>query len=214
MEDDTISQRYYLELAAAFVRGRLGPIASDALGLFRAGRKAGLSLHKFKRTSLPRVQKVIGLLTGLSPRTVLDIGSGRGAFLWPLLHTLRVIQVDAVDVSEQRVSDINAVRDGGIDRVKAHRMDVTRLGFDDDQFDITCALEVLEHLKDPHAACREILRVSTSYAIISVPSKPDDNEAHIQLFDHETMTQMVMNAGARAVDISYVRGHLIAFARI
>lgn len=40
----------------------------------------------FKRTAaLPRVRKVLGILHGLGPESVLDVGSGRGVFLCPLL---------------------------------------------------------------------------------------------------------------------------------
>jgi hypothetical protein len=75
-------ERYFSELATAFVRGRLGdPSASIDDGL-----AAGLRLHKFKRNEdLTRVRRVLSLLRGLAPATLLDIGSGRGTFLWPLL---------------------------------------------------------------------------------------------------------------------------------
>jgi hypothetical protein len=78
--------RYYESLAAAFVRGQLPEAAS--LGDIEAvemGVRAGLRIHKFKVTSLERVRRVLGILRSLAPRTVLDVGSGRGAFLWPLL---------------------------------------------------------------------------------------------------------------------------------
>ncbi len=85
-EDDG---RYYAELAAAFVRGKIG--GADDLSpeeLIGLGRARGLRLHKFKRQSeLPRARKVLGVLQGLAPAGLLDIGSGRGAFLWPLLDS-------------------------------------------------------------------------------------------------------------------------------
>src|SRR5262245_40225561 len=85
-EDDG---RYYAELAAAFVRGKLG-ITGDLSSeeLIGLGRERGLRLHKFKRQAeLPRVRRVLGILQGLAPAGLLDIGSGRGAFLWPLLDS-------------------------------------------------------------------------------------------------------------------------------
>lgn len=85
-EDDG---RYYAELAAAFVRGKIG--GADDLSpeeLIGLGRARGLRLHKFKRQSeLPRVRKALGVLQGLAPASLLDIGSERGAFLWPLLDS-------------------------------------------------------------------------------------------------------------------------------
>src|SRR5262249_35035544 len=64
-----LGDRYFLDLAAAFVRGKL-PSAPDLAPaeLVQYGLQAGLRLHKFKRTSgLPRVRKVLGILRGLAP---------------------------------------------------------------------------------------------------------------------------------------------------
>src|SRR5688572_5985487 len=106
------SERYYLELAAAFVRGRLEADPSlTPEELFRLGQAAGLKLHKFKKTmGLPRVKKVLGLLSGLYPESLLDIGTGRGAFLWPLLDAFPELPVCAVDAVTQRAADIQALR--------------------------------------------------------------------------------------------------------
>ena len=95
-------ERYFNELAAAFVRGRLNnPTASIDDGI-----AAGLRLHKFKQGSeLTRVRKVLGLLRALAPKSLLDVGSGRGTFRWPLVAAFPEVQVTAIDVSEQRASD-------------------------------------------------------------------------------------------------------------
>ena len=86
---------YYLDLGAAFVRGRL-PDAPDLppAELIEYGRAQGLRVHKFKRSAeLPRVRKVLGVLRSLGPSDLLDIGSGRGTFLWPLLDAFPNVQV-------------------------------------------------------------------------------------------------------------------------
>lgn len=70
-------ERYYTELAAAFVQGKLGAmphLSPDEI--IRQGLAAGLCLHKFKRNAeLPRVRKALGMLHGLAPETLLDVGS-------------------------------------------------------------------------------------------------------------------------------------------
>ena len=107
-------ERYFTELATAFVRGRLG----DPDATLEEGVDAGLRLHKFKQTAeLPRVKRVLGMLHGLAPGSLLDIGSGRGTFLWPLLASFPGLSVTAIDWSERRVSDLLAVRTGGIERL-------------------------------------------------------------------------------------------------
>src|SRR5262249_23235884 len=152
---------YFLDLAAAFVRGRL----PDAPGLPPAelveyGRTQGLRVHKFKRTTeLPRVRRVIGIFHGLDSADLLDIGSGRGTILWPVPDAFPDLPVTALDRSPQRVADLEAVRWGGIDRITPVAGDVTALDFPDRAFDVVTILEVLEHLTEPLAGAREVLRV-------------------------------------------------------
>lgn len=50
--------------------------------------------------------------------------------------------------------------------------DAERLPFPDGAFDLVVAVEVLEHLRDPHAGLAEITRVSRRHLILSVPREP------------------------------------------
>src|SRR5438132_153094 len=99
-EPGDLTTRYYLDLAAAFVRGRVHtPPGLSPEATFRHGTAQGLRLHKFKRSQeLPRIRRVFGFLHGLAPTDLLDIGSGRGVFIWPLLDTFPDLQVTATDV--------------------------------------------------------------------------------------------------------------------
>lgn len=204
---------YYRELAAAFVRGRLGDEPGDADALIRRGRTAGLKLHKFKRsTELPRVRKVIGILRAIAPDRLLDIGSGRGTFLWPLVDAFPTLAVTAVDHSARRAADLAAVARGGIARLQSVQMDAHALAFADDSFDVVTLLEVLEHLDDPARAAAEALRVARRFVVASVPSKPDDNPEHIHLFDARALERLF--AGATRVQCDYVLNHIVMVARV
>jgi ubiquinone/menaquinone biosynthesis C-methylase UbiE len=199
-------ERYFTELACAFVRGHLGADADLARGL-----EAGLKLHKFKRnTELPRVRRVIGLLRALAPTTLLDVGSGRGTFLWPLLDAFVELPVTSIDRDPRRARDLGAVRLGGITRLTVARADAQHLPFADQSFDAVSLLEVLEHLPDPSAAAREALRVARRFVIVSVPSKEDDNPEHIHLFDHQSLAQLFPS---RKVSFEHVLNHIIAIVR-
>lgn len=208
--------RYYERLAAAFARGRLGPAASDDTAAIKAGLAAGLRLHKFKADAAPlaRVSKVLGILRGLQPESVADIGSGRGAFLWPLLDAFPDLPVLAIDRSEQRAADLGAVRAGGIVNLNAARMDVTRLALAANSADVMTILEVLEHLEHPEQAAREALRVARRAVIVSVPSKPDDNPEHIQLFSPARLERLFLDAGASSVKLDGVLNHIVAVVRV
>ena len=190
---------YFLSAAAAFVRGRcrqgfpvaltneqlaspLQNLCDDQLtAIFQVDAHAGLKLHKFKRTmGLPRVRRVLGTLHSLAPENLLDVGSGRGVFLWPLLEAFRDLAVTAIDAKEQRANDLKAIHLGGVDRLSAYHMDVTKLSFENDAFDVVSMLEVLEHVPAAVQAVAEIVRVARRFIVLSVPSKPDDNPEHIE----------------------------------
>ena len=222
----------FRRLAAAYVRGRLGATSDyppglsltrplDALddaeldAVITAGVEADLRLHRFKRTmELPRVRRVLGILYGMQPENLLDIGSGRGAFLWPLLDAFPALRITALDRLAYRVADMRAVREGGVTALTAEQGDATALPFADRAFDVVTALEVLEHIPDTNRALAEICRVARRFVVISVPSKADNNPEHIHLFDRTTLTTMLQRHGAERVTTEHVLNHLIAVARM
>ncbi len=205
--------RYYTELAAAYVRGRLRRSDLDDAELIALGRERGLRLHRFKRKQLPRVRKVVGILKGLRPAELLDVGSGRGTFLWPLLDAEPALPVAAIDLAFHRVRDLVAARAGGVTRLRPSRQSVLTLGFADRAFDAVTALEVLEHLERPRVAARELLRVARRFVVASVPSKEDNNPQHVQCFSRDAFRDLFLAAGARAVTIDHVLNHRIAVVK-
>ncbi len=208
--------RYYTELAAAFVRGKLGAsLHLSCEAIIQSGVDAGLRLHKFKRnTELPRVRKVLGILRGLAPASLIDIGSGRGTFLWPLLDSFPDLSVVAIDKKSQRVYDIDAVRRGGRENLSVALADAASLCFTDRSADIVTLLEVMEPLALPEKAALEAVRVARGFVIASVPSKEDDNPEHLHSFDKARLEEIFLSAGARRVKFEYVLNHLIAIAAL
>jgi 2-polyprenyl-3-methyl-5-hydroxy-6-metoxy-1,4-benzoquinol methylase len=217
----------YTRLAAAYVRGALradagadeAPLESLSAGqraaIIELGRARGLKLHRFKRTmGLARVQAVLGILRGINPAELLDIGSGRGAFLWPLLDAMPELPVTASDTLAHRVADIQRVADGGVLTLTAARADATKLPFADGSFDVVTMLEVLEHIPDTAAALRSALRVARRFLVLSAPSRPDTNPGHMHLFSAPQLSELLRAHGASRVTIEHVPGHLIAVAKV
>lgn len=209
----------FTALAAAYVRGvrpelALPDHADDAV-VIAAGRAAGLRLHPFKRTmGLARVERVLSILAGMAPDSLLDIGSGRGAFLWPLLDRFPSLPVTALEPDTYRYARLAAVARGGLATLTVAPDEVAALPFADNAFDGATVLEVLEHLVDPVPAARSLVRVCRRFVIASVPSQPDDNPEHLRLFSATELQALWREAGARRVTVQHVRGHRIAVAML
>lgn len=225
--------QYHLRLVAAYVRGRhlqlgepdlpasLSTPALESLSepeliaIVEYGLVAGLRLHRFKQTmGLARVERVLGYLQGIQPTELLDIGSGRGAFLWPLLTTFPMLPVTAMDADKARAEQLKAVQLGGVAQLDADCLDVTLLPFAENQFDVVTALEVLEHIPAVERAIAEIVRVARRFVIISAPSRPDDNPEHIHLFSQPQLRTLFANCGVDNLKFEYVHNHQLLIANV
>lgn len=209
-------ESHYLDLAACFVRGHHPDLAGGyPCPILAAAAQRGTKLYPFKRsTELPRVRRILGMVQQLQPGSLLDIGSGRGVFLWPLLDRCPWLAVTAIDADPQRAADFDAVRRGGWEQLQSQCMDAARLAFAAASFDVVTVLEVLEHVADPLLVAREIVRVARGHMLASVPSEADDNPEHIRLFDGRSLIDLFLTAGARDARVEAVRGHLLLFASI
>lgn len=202
---------HYEQFAAAYVRGKLGIDGSDQEVLERAG---DLRLHRFKRSNqLPRVRKVLGTLHGLAPERLLDLGTGRGVFLWPLLEEFPCLEVVCVDLLDYRVADLQAVSRGGVERLTAVQCGLEDMPFGDGEFPVVTMLEVLEHTPDPLRALTEVARVCERSLVISVPSHEDDNPEHLHLFGAAQLKQWLEQLGFARVKTDGVLNHLVLLAQ-
>lgn len=216
-------------LAAAYVRGLgrcplprelaempLGALTGQELArIVEEGRRAGLKLHHFKqRDDLPRVSAVLGLLRGVQPETLLDVGSGRGAFLFPFLRDFPETPVTAVDLLSHRVELLQAMAAGGVERLTAIRQDICDWDVPDGYFDVVTLLEVLEHIPRVDRAVEAAVRLARRYVVVTVPSKPDNNPEHIHLLTKEKLTALFSAAGCEKLKFGGVNGHLLAIASL
>lgn len=147
----------------------------------------------FKRydPELPRISKVLGILKSVNPTSVLDIGSGRGRALWPMLETLPEADFLCIDQVEWRCEIINAVHNGGIKRVQAVPGNILDIPYRNNYFDVVTALEVIEHIPLARDALYQIMRLAKQFTIITVPSKPDNNPEHVHFFNQKHFMDLI-----------------------
>lgn len=231
------AEYYFLDPAAAFVRGtsRREAVLSvptrllepplenlsdaDKGELIQIGQNADLHLKKFKRaySTMPRVRRSLGFLRTTAPESLLDIGSGRGNFLWPCLDAFPWLPITALEFTPHRFELHQTVQTGGIQRLSPVFGDIQSItpeAFGGKTFDVATFFEVLEHIPDSNAAIRSAIRLARRFLIISVPSKPDDNPEHIHLFDEEILTRLFHDNGIDSIRFDYVPNHLFAFVTL
>jgi len=108
------------------------------------------------------------LLNGTETNLLLDAGCGEGFVTHYLLQNRNSLRVWGLDI------DRDALQYNGQQNPKNRLFqgDIYRLPFADNTFPLVMCTEVLEHLEKPLEALREIERVTSRYALISVPNEP------------------------------------------
>ena len=217
---------YYTRLGAAAVLGSV-PVPAELAELpvevltdeeverlFELGKEKGVKLYRFKKTheDLPRVRVVLGMLQGICPESLLDIGSGRGVFLFPFLETFPECNVTSFDILPHRVEFLRTLTRGGIHHLTAREENICNCPLEENSFDVVTMLEVLEHIPDVEGAVRNAVRAAGRHVIVSVPSKPDNNPEHIHLLTKQRLTELFTAAGCSSLHFSGVPGPLIMVA--
>ena len=173
-------------------------------------------LYAFKNThsDMPRVRRVLGFLKSVQFETLLDVGSGRGVFLFPFLEEFPWVQVTSLDILPHRVEFLQDLSRGGITQLHAMEGDICEQPFPDKSVDMVTMLEVLEHIPEVERAVRAAVRMARKYVVVTVPSKPDNNPEHIHLLTKEILTELFGAAGCTRLHFDGVTGHLFMVAAL
>jgi 2-polyprenyl-3-methyl-5-hydroxy-6-metoxy-1,4-benzoquinol methylase len=105
-----------------------------------------------------------------APDSVLDVGCGEGVLTVQWADRLaggRVVGIDLDDPKLRAEWDRRARRN-----LEFRTEEATSLSFGDDEFDLACAIEVLEHVPEPEATVAEMARVARRHLLVSVPREP------------------------------------------
>lgn len=108
----------------------------------------------------------VGLAAGCT--NLLDVGGGFTPYAFDVKTRFKLKRAAVLDISEvpRQMQEARGI--------EFHRGEAQRLPFEDDEFDLVTAFDVLEHIPGPelHAAVSEIGRVAKRKAIVSVGTAP------------------------------------------
>ena len=227
-----MKERYYYELFISAVKGYSERTGKDFLAEYKNKNTYELSstdvdkiaqlsresdfksYHFKKKDTLPRVNKVLGFLKSIYFENLLDVGSGRGVFLFPFMDGFPYVAVTSVDILDKRVEMLSDIRNGGIERLNVVKADVCTQPFPDKSFDVITLLEVLEHIPDVEKAIESAVKMAKKYVVVSVPSKEDNNPEHIHLLTKAVLTEYFKQCGVTKLHFDGVNGHLLMIATI
>ena len=187
----------------------------DIVLLESIGKNLGLKLYYFKeKENLARVNIVLGFLKSVYPESLLDVGSGRGVFLFPLLKEFPYLNISSIDILDRRVELLNYIRIGGISNLNVFKANICDADILDKSYDIVTLLEVLEHIPNVLDAVKNACRIAKKFVLVTVPSKEDDNPEHIHLLTKEKLTTLFNSCGVTNLKFGGVHGHLYLVARV
>ncbi len=145
------------------------------------GGAANYSLYNWQIYALYMKPIALAISKVFRPKCVLDIGCAKGF----LVKAFQKIGIEAfgVDISKYAISNSpSLIRD----RLYILDIETQPQPFPDNYFDLACAIEVFEHLKEFNFVLKEIARVlkSGGYVILATPTrkiKKDQDITHINI---------------------------------
>ncbi len=134
-----------------------------------------------------------GLFARADPGSLLDVGCGEGVLVQRWAKQLPDRRVVGIDLEEESIQAGWARHDAP--NLRYMTMRAENLPFADSEFDLACAIEVLEHVPDPEHTLSEMARVAARHLLVSVPREP-------------VWRAMNMARGAYVRDLGNTPGHL------
>lgn len=113
-------------------------------------------------------QTMLNLAQPLDVSSLLDVGCGEGFTLAKFAEKKIGNTFEGIDYSKDALS----IGKKTFPNLTLQHASIYDLPYQSSSFDLVICTEVLEHLKNPHQALKEVLRVSKQYILLSVPNEP------------------------------------------
>ncbi|TAE00058.1 MAG: class I SAM-dependent methyltransferase [Bacteroidetes bacterium] len=213
-------------LAAAFVRGTItdmNELFNKVLfelkdqqinELIEIGQRHGLKLSVFYNAQeLNLYAKVIQLLKNIQPDNLLDLGSGRGTFVWQFLDNFPFISLTVVENQSRFVQNLQAVYKGGFGHLKIIPNKLTDLAvLQYFEFDVVTAIQVIEYLPDYQSFLKDICRLAKRFIVLTV-AKNNSNPNCVHQFDEDEIRNMFGKLDIFQLKIESIPNYWIIIAR-
>ncbi len=152
-------------------------MSDGTVTLSRDGIVTGNTYDKYG-SSNPLVRRMMAgfesalqeLFRRADPRSLLDVGCGEGVLAQRLAQQIEPRRVVGIDLEEESIQTGWAAHSAP--NLQYIVMRAENLPFADGEFDLACAIEVLEHVPDPEHTLAEMARCAERHLLVSVPREP------------------------------------------
>ncbi|MFL5816193.1 MAG: class I SAM-dependent methyltransferase [Conexibacter sp.] len=120
-------------------------------------------MHGFERT-------LAELFVQAAPESVLDVGCGEGVLTHQWAQQLGERRIVGIDLDDEKLKAEWRTRQRP--NLEYRTMLAENMPFAENEFDVACAIEVLEHVPDPAHTVAEMARVARRHLLVSVPREP------------------------------------------
>lgn len=111
------------------------------------------------------------LMARAAPDSLLDVGCGEGMLVHEWARRLgEETRVVGIDLEEESIQAGWAKHTAP--NLEYRTLPAEDLPFAENEFDLACAIEVLEHVPDPERTLREMARCARRHLLVSVPREP------------------------------------------
>jgi 2-polyprenyl-3-methyl-5-hydroxy-6-metoxy-1,4-benzoquinol methylase len=168
-------------------------VSDDGIVTGNTYDKYGSSNPLVKRMMAGFERALDELLSAAAPASLLDVGCGEGVLVHKWAQRLSGTRVVGIDLEEPSIQAGWQQRQAA--NLEYRVMRAENLPFADGEFELACAIEVLEHVPDPKHTLAEMVRCASGHLLVSVPREP-------------LWRMLNMARGAYLSDLGNTPGHL------